>query len=181
MAVDFSNRPPAQIPFPNLLDLYDLALETPPGNFAEVGVYQGGSAWVINLALNPNFKFYLYDTFEGIPYMEKGDCIPVGMFKDTSEDLVRKLMPEAKIKKGLFPDTFSEHALGFSFVHIDCDVHRACKKALDLFWPRLNPGGIIAFDDYPFEGIKKAIHDFTAIAPLSFTNKTKIPYFKKEI
>ena len=158
-----------------------LARLTPPGHFAELGVYKGGSAWAINHHLHPNFKFYLYDTFDGIPYMDQGDAVPVGMFKDTTPKEVLTILPNAVVKVGVFPDTFSEHALGFSFVHIDCDVYRACKEALDIFWPRLNPGGIIAFDDYPFEGIKKAIHDFTAIAPLSFTNKTKIPYFKKEI
>lgn len=171
-------QPHSEIPKENLADLLALARSTPPGNFAEVGVYQGGSAWVINQALKPGFKFHLYDTFKGIPYQDPGDSIPAGLFSGTSVDLVQGKLPDAVIHPGVFPGTFDPELTNFSFVHIDCDVYRACRDAIELFWPRLNPGGIIAFDDYPFEGIKKAIAEFRE-AKIIFTPKTIIPYFIK--
>ena len=60
---------PSAVP-QNIIDsLVALASTAPEGNFIEVGVYQGGTAWHLNkLAEEQNRKIYLYDTFEGIPF-----------------------------------------------------------------------------------------------------------------
>lgn len=177
--LDLTKRPHSQIPPENLQGLYDLAMGTPPGHFAELGVYKGGSAWAIYHALKPGFELHLFDTFAGLPYKDDCDPIKAGHFSDTSVELVKSILPTAVIHKGLFPDTFEPvKDLKFSFVHIDCDVYKACHAAINLFWPIMNVGAVMAFDDYPFEGIKKAIHDFKG-AKLQFTS-TQVPYFIKK-
>ncbi len=173
-------RPPALIPDCNLESLYALAMSTPPGDFVELGVFKGGSAWVLQRALDKRGvgKLHLFDTFTGIPEKTDGlDSFGLGDFKETNVQDVMAAIPEAVFHVGRFPDTLPEHVKDLSFVHVDCDQYESCRLAIFLLWPRLLPGGIMAFDDYPFAGIKKAICDFAKGEP-SFT-PTGVPYLRK--
>ncbi len=172
-------KPHSLIPDGHLQDLNDLCFKAPPGNAAEVGVYKGGSAYGIYLLTEARgFKMHLFDTFTGIP--EKGalDIIGIGSFADTNVKDVRASMPNAIFHVGIFPATAPDNLFGVSFVHIDCDQYATCKAAIEYFWPRMNTGGVIAFDDYGFAGIKKAIHDFSGEANVHFSPRG-IPYLVK--
>jgi predicted O-methyltransferase YrrM len=51
----------------------------------------------------------------------------------------------------------------FSIVHIDVDLYQPTRDALEFFYPRLNPGGLMICDDYgsvACPGAKKAVDDF---------------------
>ena len=140
-----------------------------PGCVAELGVYKGDTARLMNLFF-PDRTLYLFDTFEGF---DERDLVrdEIGMrkdmFKDTSADLVAGRLPfpeKAVIRKGYFPDTAEGlDDIRYAFVSLDPDLYAPLLAGLSWFYPRLNPGGMILVHDYnnkQFPGAKKAVHDF---------------------
>jgi len=151
--------------------LYDLLTDTydVPGEIAEVGVYKGGTAYLLRLYSNLRKTVYLFDTFTGMPYSKEGvDHHKVGDFGDASIYHVMNLFKERDdvvICPGVFPrnTAIAAHKETFSFVHLDCDVYDSVFKSLLFFWQRLNRDGIIVFDDYnapTCPGAKKAVDEF---------------------
>lgn len=169
-------KPESQLPPENLTDLTELVSRAPDGNLIEVGVYKGGSAWAIQQAGRGRI-LHLFDTFTGIPYADPGDIVQIAHFSDTSAEAVQQAFPKAVIYAGLFPDTFPDSLHNIAFMHVDCDQHRGCAAAIKLWQERGVSGAIIAFDDYSFPGIRKAIDD--AKLTVAFT-PNKIPYAVKE-
>ncbi len=170
-------RPKSQLPDENLKDLYNLYFSAPKGNAAEVGVYRGGSALALYQVAQMNGqKLFLFDTFQGfkdIPDMGNWK----DQFGDTSVAEVLGFMPQAKAFVGVFPDTLTDECTDLSFIHVDCDIYYSCEAAISKLWPRVKPGGIMAFDDFNFEDIKKSVTDnFSAIR----FSPNKIPYVIKE-
>jgi O-methyltransferase len=142
-----------------------LALMAPPGDFAEVGVYQGGSAQrLYGAALSQGRRLHLFDTFTGTPYYTEGldhhkindeFCAPCGTIEN-----IREMMPFARLYVGRYPETHP-HDLGpLAFVHVDCDQYLSYRAVIGKMWPLLVPGGIMLFDDYPYlEGAKRAVEE----------------------
>ncbi len=140
-----------------------------PGDMAEVGVYQGGSAKIICEAKG-NKKLYLFDTFEGLKDVSKTDT-HFGIklwkekdFSDTDLKTVEKFLQEydnVYLFKGKFPEN-SEHIknFSFSFVHIDVDLYQSTTNCLEFFYPLLTRGGTILIHDFHSDGIKSAFNDF---------------------
>ena len=141
-------------------ELLNVANETPEGSFAEVGVYQGGTAYYLSLlAEKQKRNIYLYDTFSGIPYKDEIDQHDVGDFKDTSYKEVKNLIPYAKVIQGIFPESAVEMGK-IAFVHIDCDQYRSIVESVEYLKPKMIKGGVMWFDDYGcLEGATKAVHD----------------------
>ncbi len=56
----------------------------------------------------------------------------------------------------------------FSFVHIDLDIYSAIKSACEFFYCRMQPGGVLLFDDYGHSscpGARAAVDEFFADKP----------------
>lgn len=161
------------VDYPRLNKLAEFLKQTEqlPGAVAEVGVYKGGTAYL--LASLTHNSVYLFDTFEGMPETSSYDLHHKGDFADTSLRAVTELLknlPNAIIYKGIFPSDTAHHVQGeqFSFVHLDCDIYQSLKESLEFFYPRMTQGGIIAFDDYAepnCPGAKRAIDEFFATLP----------------
>lgn len=147
----------------NIARMIDLAKRTPRnGLFAEVGVYQGGTAFFLNeLRLQQGRPpLHLFDTFTGIPERSEIDFHKVGDFNDTSLERVQALVPDAVYHVGFFPDTLPDDLTGFAFVHVDCDQYESVKACCLHFLPRMFPWGIIYFDDYGcLDGATKAVDE----------------------
>jgi predicted O-methyltransferase YrrM len=143
-----------------LLRLADLALKAPPGHFAEVGVYKGGSAWYLaDAARQDGRRVLLFDTFAGIPFEAPGDSNHTGEFGDTSAEAVQAAIPDAELFVGVFPDTLPVGLDGIAFVHSDCDQYQSVRAVIDHLWPRMVSGGIMAFDDMNTNGGRRAIEE----------------------
>lgn len=142
------------------------------GSLAEVGVFQGGSA-KLECLVKGDSKLYLFDTFEGMPKVNKSvdGVFNDGDFADTSLEDVRRYLsefPNVVLHAGFFP----ESAVGteaesdrFRFVHLDVDIYESTLKSLQFFYPRMVPGGIIISHDYnrlSAPGVKKAFSEFFA-------------------
>lgn len=149
--------------------LHELLLKAPVlGDFAEIGVYKGGTANFIANFKAQNRNLFLIDTFEGIPYSNKGvDLHKVGDFKDVDFVFLKKFFEEYR-NTVIFKDKFincmeflKENV--FSFVHIDVDVYESYVETLNFFYPRMVNGGILLFDDYNAKtcpGAKLAVDKF---------------------
>lgn len=144
-----------------------------PGDVAEVGVYRGDFAAMINGAFRSR-TLHLFDTFTGFPAQdvqieqENGlSGAKTGDFSETDQEMVmgKMIYPERLVlHKGYFPETFSPcENTAFAFVSLDVDLYAPTKAALTLFWPRMSPGGCIMVHDYnstQFSGAGKAVREF---------------------
>ena len=163
------------------LSIYIQLANSLEGDFAEVGVYKGGSAEIIAKNKNENKNLYLFDTFEGMPevnvnvdnFHKKND------FNDTSYSNICLGLSHYKnvfIYKGIFPDEHSDKIKDkkFSLVHIDVDIYKSYIDCLNFFYPKMTDGGIIILDDYSAptcKGAKLAIDEF-------FSNKHEKPIWE---
>lgn len=139
------------------------------GDTAECGVFEGASSWLIckNIA-GAGKTHHIFDSFEGLstPSTADGDHWGKGDFA-LCEEKCRKNLNEfsfVKYHKAWIPEGFHEVAdKKFSFVHIDVDLYQPTLESVAFFYPRLDKGGIMLFDDYGFcscPGAKKAIDEY---------------------
>jgi O-methyltransferase len=151
-----------------------------PGDFAECGVWKGGTALMLARVLNGRTEktLYLFDSFDGLPEVdrEKDSWFQKGQYSTGSvtvvEDLLRDFQRIVNIRRGWIPETFKgleNHR--YAFVHIDVDIYQSNLDCCKYFYPRIVPGGMMLFDEYAFAaaaGEKQAVDEF-------FANKPEIP------
>jgi O-methyltransferase len=139
------------------------------GDFAELGVYRGGSALFLARFMMPHQRLFLFDTFEGLPDVGPEDTKHVkGEFAATFDQvryLLARNMHQVSIYKGVFPDdtAFAIKGKVFSLVHIDCDLYAGVRAGLEWFGPRMLTGGVIVLDDVycpDCPGAMKAVQEF---------------------
>jgi O-methyltransferase len=159
-----------------LLQWLDFALAT-PGEVAEFGVWRGGTALLLRdhlVTQAQNRTLHLFDSFAGLPEANpaKDNHHREGDLADTSEAAVRKLLGFAGvvIHAGRFEKTVAAVSDGrFCFAHIDADLYSSVLFASNFIYPRLNPGGVIVYDDYGFRtcaGAKAAVDEYFAQLPI---------------
>lgn len=134
------------------------------GDFVECGTYNAKAATLIlNLEDFHEQKriFHLFDTFSGIPpdnlTMREINLSYEGQYGDvTIDELKQKLidyLDVVKFYQGVIPYTLSLFdGKKLSFIHMDLNASYATLKALEFFYPLLQPNGIILFDDYGWDG-----------------------------
>jgi len=152
-----------------------------PGACAELGVYRGEFARLIN-SLLPDRKLYLFDTFTGFDLAELehektlGFHDPTKDFKDTDVGTVMSAMPNPEVcvvKEGRFPDTAAGIDEPFCFASIDVDLFIPTLEGLRFFYPRLASGGYLMVHDYNnhanYPGPRAAVEKFcTKEDPIPF-------------
>jgi SAM-dependent methyltransferase len=132
-----------------------------PGAVLEVGVWRGGTACLLGLAMkdaNIKDRLYLADTFAGVVKASGADAnYKGGEHADTTIETVKSLLAANQVDnysllQGVFPEqTAAQIAAGpIRFCHVDVDVYQSAKDVFDWVWPRLSVGGIVVFDDYGF-------------------------------
>ena len=153
------------------LFLYTLArkLRKIDGCYAEGGVFKGFGARFI-CETKGDKELHLFDTFAGFP-QEIGEfdtTLGEGVFLGRAIpklETVKSLLssyPNVFFHKGIFSDTCKEVSdKRFALVHLDFDMYKPTKHAIEFFYPRMNPGGVMIFHDYRFfAGVKKAVNEF---------------------
>lgn len=152
---------PSLVAASNILVLMDIAKNTPPGYFMELGVYQGGTASALDMIAKLQGRcLHLFDTFTGIPEASQWDHHKIGDFNDTRLEDVQKALPDAIYHVGFFPDTLPEDLNDIAFAHIDCDQYESVKAACQLLPQRMVKSGVMYFDDYnALPGATKAVDE----------------------
>lgn len=146
---------------------------------AECGVGDGLTAhFAMAQALTEDIasvELHLYDAWtamrpEDLTETEK----PVtGTYTDLSQERTRRNLADNathfRWHPGLIPATLDETAPeSISWLHVDLNSAAATTAALEFFWPRLQAGGVIVFDDYGwtfFDETRVAVNAFFASRP----------------
>jgi hypothetical protein len=136
------------------------------GDFVECGVHTGilsGAVMTwLGFARHAARKFYLFDTWQGIPPEQISDeekrfGVPEMNRKYQDGDathaaVVKKFSrwPNAVVVRGRVPETLAAMAesKALAYVSIDMNVAAAEMAAIDLLWPRVARGGMVLLDDY---------------------------------
>jgi O-methyltransferase len=137
-----------------------------PGDLAEVGVFQGGSAKIICENRAPGRALHLFDTFAGLPEVSPIDAthFSVGDWAAPLEHARAYLSAYEDVH--FYPGVFSDTAhvvegVRFAFVALDVDTFRSTLAGLQFFIPRLSPGGILVSDDYRWApGVRSAFDTY---------------------
>ncbi len=146
------------------------------GDFAELGVYKGDTAKLLQL-LAPERKLHLFDTFLGFTNehlsAEKGPATRYSSnsFADTSLDLVKTKLgenPQIVYYAGNFADVCHQAAgHQFALVSLDVDLAIPTAEGLSFFYPRLVHGGVLIVHDYntKWPALMEAVDQFLHSIP----------------
>lgn len=149
-----------------------------PGEFWEMGVYNGGSASLLG-KIGREKALRLFDSFEGVS--DPGDkdyptqYVPDGPMwaREWRGDLKRALINigrECIIHEGWIPETFKDVPKDAvcSLAHVDVDLYQPTKDSLEFILPRLADGGVIIVDDFDVArhpGVRVAIEELLPLWP----------------
>jgi O-methyltransferase len=161
-----------------------------PGDFAECGVWRGGSmmaAALTLLGLNDTSRtLYLYDTFEGMPAPTQHDRTFDGLdadslwrkeqqqagswchasLNDVRDNLLSSGYPAEKIVlvEGRVEDTIPRILPStLSLLRLDTDWYESTRHELIHLYPKLNQSGILIIDDYGhWQGARAAVDEYFA-------------------
>lgn len=137
------------------------------GDFVELGVNTGILSSMIckatDFAREKDRKFYLFDTFTGIP--------GAGASAHEAENIARlnaahferdvhavateafRDVPSARLVRGTLPGSLAEVSIE-RIAYLSIDLNSAAPEiaSAEALWPKLAPGAIVVLDDYAFEG-----------------------------
>ena len=171
--------------------IYSINIDQVQGDYCEFGCFTGAS---LNHALNSYKKymshkkmtFYGFDSFLGLPeptQEDKPESDPDKIFKgrftwskqETIDSMLLNGLPEEFLEnkihliEGWFENTFQEYkGNGVALLHIDVDNYMPYKESLEHFYPLVNKGGAITFDEYNdpvWAGAPKAVDEFFSYKP----------------
>jgi len=132
---------------------------------AEAGVLMGGSALLIAMAKGaaPLHLFDVFETLQDSSAPATALSAHFGAVHGTLAVVKNLLSPFAGIAfhPGIFPASAMELGdIRFAFVHLDLDLPEGTRAALEFFYPRLLPGGILLGDDYADPGVREVFEEF---------------------
>ncbi len=160
------------------------------GAFVECGVFRGGSAMAMMLALLhhdcADRDFFLYDTYSGMPEPEEIDVYfdgrparkeweekkradgssgwVVSSLEDTRNTVLSAGYPAERVKfiQGLVEETIpGQVPEKIALLRLDTDFYRSTRHELDHLYPRLAHGGVLIIDDYgAFKGSQQAVDEY---------------------
>jgi O-methyltransferase len=151
------------------------------GAIVECGTWRGGMIAGIADTLGPDRKYYLFDSFEGLPPVKEIDG-PAALawsrdvngpaYHDNcraSEDDAKLAMSMSAAKdftivKGWFKDTLPAANLGpIALLRMDADWYDSTKQILDNLAHSVVSGGLILIDDYyVWDGCTRAVNECAA-------------------
>lgn len=132
------------------------------GDFVECGVNRGFlSASVmayLDFAAHPDRRFHLIDTYSGLVealITDEDVAAHRHPYPDCYDFVVKafKRYPNVNIVKGAVPEILpSVKVEKVAYLSIDMNCVQPEVAALEYYWPKLSPGGVVILDDYGFSG-----------------------------
>jgi hypothetical protein len=171
-------------------DLLSQALQV-PGDLVECGVASGsGLAMLASIsramAGGDGRHVWGFDAWSGLPAPTEADLAhedsiaEAGLFGHAS---IRRVTDEltaygwtetslaetVRLVPGYFHQTLPRFDRPIAFLHIDADLYASYQCALTNLWPKVQPGGIVAFDEYEqadiWPGARQAVDEFIEELP----------------
>lgn len=158
-----------------------------PGAIVECGVWRGGMSACLADVLGKNRKYYLFDSFEGLPIAQEIDGESAirwqkqtdapNYYNNCSAEIewATKAMKLSgadnyEIIKGWFNDTLPHfnRSESIAILRLDGDWYDSTMDCLTHLYPLVTQGGIILIDDYAaWDGCSRAVHDYLSKNNLS--------------
>ena len=161
--------------------------------FYEFGLFRGFSFWfaeqISRDMVSPDFKFYGFDSFAGLPESKtdihinwaKGNYAAsyefvLDQLKTNGSDFSKIQLYKGFYSKAYFDNLQNENFLPISICVIDSDIYESCVDVLEFIKKYIVPGSILLFDDYnAFDksddhGERRALREF----------EMRNPTFKKQ-
>lgn len=140
------------------IEKYTALAKDIPGDFSEIGVYRGDTfRLLLPIARRQDKRLHAFDSFQGMDEPGDLDWRPRGEFDVGGVDGFRRLMEKQGIASteylawdGFIPRCFDKAPadLRFSFALLDVDNYEPTKLGIEWVWERINPGGVLALDDF---------------------------------
>jgi len=169
-----------------LKEMFDLVKDL-KGDVVECGVGYGHSFFKLCCLAyyeNKDRKVYGFDSFQGFPDPSEEDISlrnpQKGEWNVATVETIKLLLKQdgridpqfidnnVKLVKGFFEESLNKFGGdSIAILHLDVDLYQSYKVTLEYFWPRVEKGGIVLFDEYKqpdvvkyFPGAPKAIDEF---------------------
>lgn len=159
-----------------------------PGDVVECGVGSGNSLGTLAMMLHrmgSERRIHAFDSYRGFPEGTKEDAAGFSprkkrVYEQFTVEFVkanvalragdRAVAERIDYVEGFFPESFARYRGDrVALLHVDVDLYQGYVDALDFFVPKMNPGGMILFDEYDkgndatkWPGAKKAVDEFIA-------------------
>ena len=151
----------------SLLTVIKSILSLPPeqkGCIVECGCYLGASTAALSIAASiTKRKFYVYDSFEGLPDIETKNAriyphlkvygyYKKGMYEADYNQVKLNVelfgeISNVKFVKGLFDDTLINHKDALCFLFMDVDLTSSTKSCIKHLWPKIIDNSYVYTDD----------------------------------
>lgn len=153
------------------------------GCVIECGVWRGGMTAAISEIFGKQRKYYLFDSFEGLPDVKEIDGKAANDWQNNKEgafyfdnctaeieyaekSMKLSLAPNYEIIKGWFSEVLPEIKINeeIALLRLDGDWYESTMDCLIHLYPKVIIGGVIIIDDYyMWDGCAKAVHDYFSI------------------
>lgn len=161
------------------------------GAFVECGVWRGGMSAGIASILGKERRYYLFDSFEGLPEVKEidGEGAQLWQKNKDSKDyfdnckaemaFAKEAFKKARVNnveliKGWFNETlpnFEERDI--ALLRLDADWYDSTLLCLNVLFDQVKKGGMIIIDDYyAWDGCTIAVHEFLATRKLAYRIRT---------
>ena len=168
--------------------------KTIKGSVVECGVWRGGMIAGIAKRLGSERRYYLFDSFEGLPEPEVIDGEgALAWARDTEGawyydnckaeiEFAQSAMKSSKVDsyvciKGWFDVTVPSYNFDdkISLLRLDGDWYESTMTCLKALYPQVSQNGYIIIDDYyAWDGCSRAVHDYlSSIKSKSRVHQTK--------
>jgi O-methyltransferase len=156
------------------------------GDIAECGVWRGGMIASIAEVLGGDRKYYLFDSFEGLPVPGQNDGTDAFKWQANTQSpeyynnckaeefYAKDAMSLSGIRdyhicKGWFNETLPGAKCNeIALLRLDGDWYESTMDCLTNLYPKVVDGGLVIIDDYYFwDGCTKAVHDYLSKNNLS--------------
>lgn len=169
------------------------------GDIVECGVGNGKTLmyWAF-LVLDEGVKrnIWGFDSFEGFPEPSESDESPrkpqKGQWGNVSIQKVQNILLQSGVSaefvrsqitliKGFFENSLHKYTgENIALLHLDCDLYQSYLDTLNILYPKVVPGGVIALDEYMgtaehanYPGAKKAIDEYFQKIPVDIVRDPK--------
>jgi hypothetical protein len=184
-------EPPSMLPFnvhniSRLLYFHRLleSIKHVEGDIVECGVGSADSLLILAQLVREEDrgrKIWAFDSFEGLPEPSKEDMSPrnpqKGQIAWSVYQVQKRLLDsgvpqdffhsQITLIKGYFEDTLSLYRGRIALLHLDVDLYDSYQISLKELYPKVETGGIVAFDEYlntyehlHWPGARRAIDEF---------------------
>jgi len=161
------------------LELVKKYVQGVEGDIVECGVWKGGMIAGIAELLKDDRKYFLFDSFEGLPTVKEIDGISAKKWQENTngtdyfdncsasmkhaETAMQQTNCNFKLIKGWFDKTVPVFISSkkIALLRLDGDWYDSTLICLQYLYPKLSENGLLIIDDYyAWDGCSRAVHDY---------------------